>query len=398
MMNVDWHRWVGQPLSEAFQLSVFVLVIMTLMEYVALKRPAVYRQRVEGRGGWRSVCMGALLGWIPGCVGGFAAVSFYTHGFWRFGAVLAASVTALGDDAFRMWGLMPGETFFISLGMTILGIGMGVLADRWPLVRQHTRSYGHFQAHVEDGAVSVEPDGGHCHHHGHARGHEEAVDALSGAASVQPDGRDTRWSRWIRLGLIALMLWYVVGLLADWPQPPAGDLHEYAHGHGHTHAHGGYLEWLFENGLFLVLALAAIWVLCRAKVHFIQTHLWGHVIKEHFLSIFLWTLGTIYVLLCWETWMPASADGNVFWIRPWFWMLLAIGIGWIPYSGPHFLFIKLYAAGSIPLSVLLLNALVQDGHTSLVLLSDSRRQFVWLKSIKSLVAILIGLCGLLWGF
>ncbi len=383
-MQFVWDKWLWGPLGEALQLSCFVMMIMTLMEYAALKSPARrWQMQVEGRSGWQSVCMGALLGWIPGCVGGFAAVSFYTHGFWRFGAVLAASVTALGDDAFRMWGMMPVLTFEISLGLTVVGIGLGLLANRIPAMRQwKTRSYEHLQTHEED----LGTESGHSHGHGHGQGQD---------AGAVPH-RSVLWIRWV---LIGVLLWYIVGLLLDWPlgntAEEAGHAHAHARG-GHVHE-GGWVEWLFENGLFLLLGIAAIAVLCRANAHFIREHLWGHVVKEHFLSIFLWTLATIYVLLCWEAFVPTdSPDG--FWMRPLFWMLLALGIGWIPYSGPHFLFVKLYAASVVPLSVLLVNAFVQDGHTSLVLLSESRRQFVWLKSIKSLVAILIGLCGLWWGF
>lgn len=390
-MQFEWDKWLWGPLGEAMQLSCFVLMIMTLMEYAALKSPARrWQTRAEGRSGWQSVCMGALLGWIPGCVGGFAAVSFYTHGFWRFGAVLAASVTALGDDAFRMWGMMPGLTFEVSLGLTVVGIGLGLLANRIPAMRQwKTRSYEHLQTHAED-----LPEGGHTHNHVHNHVHEHEHGPSHKAGETA-----RRMTVWIRLCLIGVLLWYIVGLLLDMPLAHAAGeaVHTHAHAHGgHVHE-GGWTEWLFENGLFLLLGLAALVVLCRAKAHFIREHLWGHVVKEHFLSIFLWTLATIYVLLCWEVFVPTD-NPEGFWMRPLFWMLLALGIGWIPYSGPHFLFVKLYAASVVPLSVLLVNALVQDGHTSLVLLSESRRQFVWLKGIKSLVAILIGLCGLWWGF
>ncbi|MDE5742926.1 MAG: putative manganese transporter, partial [Bacteroidales bacterium] len=194
-MQLNWDAWGLEPLGEAMQLSCFVLMIMTLMEYVAIKRPATrWQMRAEGRSGWQSVCMGALLGWIPGCVGGFAAVSFYTHGFWRFGAVLAASVTALGDDAFRMWGMMPGLTFEISLGLTAAGIGLGLLANRIPALRQwKTRSHDHLQTHAEDRV----PAHGHHHHHHHA--HETA-------APSQP-ARYRYLTLGIRLLLLTVLLW-----------------------------------------------------------------------------------------------------------------------------------------------------------------------------------------------
>ena len=409
MNQEQWHKWLWQPWGEALQLSFFVLVIMTLMEYAALKTPtARWRTRAEGRSGWQSVCMGALLGWVPGCVGGFAAVSFYTHGFWRFGAVLAASVTALGDDAFRMWGLMPGKTFEISLLLTVVGIALGLLFNRVPAVsRWKTRSYEHCQTHEEDLALAKPsahtPE--HTHRHADTDAHAHAEAHRHNHAEAHD--HNSRSALYIRLLFIALSLWYLInlfgglfeGLHLDAPggfglnsEPCTGG---HAHNH-HGHVHSGHIgEWLFENGLFILLGVAALVVLCRAKAHFIRQHLWEHVVKEHFASIFLWTVGTLYALLLWETLAPVSAGDTS--LSPVFWLLLAIGIGWIPYSGPHFLFIKLYADGTLPLGVLMANAFVQDGHASLVLLSESRRQFVRLKSIKSLVAILIGLCGLWWG-
>ena len=45
----------------------------------------------------------------------------------------------------------------------------------------------------------------------------------------------------------------------------------------------------------------------------------------------------------------------------------------------------------IPASVFWANAIVQDGHTSLLLLAESRRKYVLLKSIKSGLALLVAL-------
>jgi hypothetical protein len=127
--------------------------------------------------------------------------------------------------------------------------------------------------------------------------------------------------------------------------------------------------------------------------HFIVAHLWGHVIKKHFLPVFLWTLGTLYAfefLLYYfdlETWLH-SDPSHIFYM-----LLIAIVIGWIPQSGPHFIFAQMWISSLVPFGIFLANAIVQDGHTSLILLAESRRQFLWLKAIKSAVAL--ALCGAL---
>ena len=57
-------------------------------------------------------------------------------------------------------------------------------------------------------------------------------------------------------------------------------------------------------------------------------------------------------------------------------ILLAILIGIIPDSGPHLLFVTLFATGTVPFSVLLASSISQDGHAALPLLAESKRSFV----------------------
>ena len=72
-------------------------------------------------------------------------------------------------------------------------------------------------------------------------------------------------------------------------------------------------------------------------------------------------------------------------------ILLAAAVGIIPESGPHLVFVSLYAAGVIPLPVLLASCISQDGHASLPLLAESRGSFIKAKLINVVVAIIIGL-------
>ena len=71
-------------------------------------------------------------------------------------------------------------------------------------------------------------------------------------------------------------------------------------------------------------------------------------------------------------------------------MILAALVGMIPESGPHMVFISLFAGGFVPFSVLLTSSMSQDGHTSLPLLASSTRSFLIAKIINALFAILIG--------
>ncbi|MDD4639156.1 MAG: putative manganese transporter, partial [Bacteroidales bacterium] len=79
-----------------------------------------------------------------------------------------------------------------------------------------------------------------------------------------------------------------------------------------------------------------------------------------------------------------------------FMILIAALIGLIPESGPHMVFITLFAGGLIPFSVLFFSSLVQDGHTALPLLAESKKSFAKAKLINLTLGIVTGL--ILWSF
>ena len=129
-------------------------------------------------------------------------------------------------------------------------------------------------------------------------------------------------------------------------------------------------------------------MLFLAGDHFVEEHLWEHIVCHHLPAIFLWTFGTILtigIIMSYfdiTTWI---SDNTILMI------LLAAAIGIIPESGPHLVFVSLYAAGVVPLPVLLASCISQDGHASLPLLAQSRGAFLKAKLINVCVAIIAGL-------
>jgi hypothetical protein len=79
-------------------------------------------------------------------------------------------------------------------------------------------------------------------------------------------------------------------------------------------------------------------------------------------------------------------------------LVLALLIGIIPQSGPHIIFVTLFASGAIPFSVLMANSIVQDGHGAIPLLAESPRSFITMKAIKLGIGIIAGSAGLILGF
>ena len=76
-------------------------------------------------------------------------------------------------------------------------------------------------------------------------------------------------------------------------------------------------------------------------------------------------------------------------------LIAAVLVGLIPESGPHLLFITLYAQSLLPFGVLLANSIVQDGHGMLPMLAESRKDFIRVKIINMLVGLLLGFSWLI---
>lgn len=71
-------------------------------------------------------------------------------------------------------------------------------------------------------------------------------------------------------------------------------------------------------------------------------------------------------------------------------LLIAAFIGIIPESGPHLIFVMVYAQGLIPFSVLFTASFVQDGHGMLPLLSYSIKDSVLIKAFNLAFGLIVG--------
>lgn len=148
----------------------------------------------------------------------------------------------------------------------------------------------------------------------------------------------------------------------------------------------------------MTLALITLVIVGFSSEHFLESHLWKHVIKEHFISIFLWTFGVLLFLsiLFYFVDLKTIIEQNQWALL--FILFIAILIGVIPESGPHLIFVVMFFSGAIPFSILLANSIVQDGHSALPLLAESRKNFLQMKLICMVVALIVGLAGYFTGF
>ena len=171
--------------------------------------------------------------------------------------------------------------------------------------------------------------------------------------------------------------------------------HGHEHGCEHGHEHGHTINLLDEgwmNVLFAGLSVVMLIVLIFASDHFVEGHLWDHIIKKHLPTIFAWTFGVLLVLgialqyIEIDKWI---SDNTALMI------LLATLIGIIPESGPHMIFVTLFAAGVVPFPVLLASSISQDGHASIPLLAESKKSFAMAKLINCVVALSAGYAAML---
>ena len=146
------------------------------------------------------------------------------------------------------------------------------------------------------------------------------------------------------------------------------------------------------NVLFAGLSVIILLVLIFASDHFVEEHLWDHVIRRHLPTIFAWTFGVLLLLGIGLQYIEIDKwiSDNTFLM-----ILLATAIGIIPESGPHMIFVTLFAAGVVPFPVLLASSISQDGHSSIPLLAESKKSFLWAKIINCAVAIIAGLVAML---
>jgi hypothetical protein len=146
------------------------------------------------------------------------------------------------------------------------------------------------------------------------------------------------------------------------------------------------------NILFAGLSVIILFVLLFASDHFVEDHLWNHIIRKHLPTIFAWTFGVLLVMgvalqyIDIESWISSNTPLMI---------LMATLIGIIPESGPHMIFVTLFATGVIPFPVLLASSISQDGHASIPLLAESKKSFVWAKLINCAVALIAGFSAML---
>jgi hypothetical protein len=326
-------------LADGLLVTGFVFVMMLIVEYLNVATRGALR-RLAGRRGLPAYASASGLGVVPGCLGSFAAVSLYVHGALSFGAIVANMIATSGDEAFVMLALFPRQALLLGALLFVYGIAIGALVDR---VAPHL---GVSTACCDTGLVV----------------HEQELEVglpLAFPAFNRPSLQ--RASLMVALGLFVLGV--VLGAL-------------------------GPADWNWVRVTLLVLGVVALWIVVTVPEHFLEAHLYEHVARRHLPRLVVWVFGVLLAMAAVQAAGFPLADvvrAHAGWA-----LLAAAAVGLVPESGPHLVFVMLFAQGAVPFSVLVTSSVVQDGHGMLPLLAESRSEFVKVKAVNLVAGLLLG--------
>lgn len=334
-------------LQKTLMITSFVAVMMLVVEYLNVMTRGTLISALQGAH-WRQLFLASLLGAIPGCLGAYAVVALYAHRKVSLGALVATMIATSGDETFVMLALFPGVAIGMTLALILIGVAAGWMTDRWVSPRLTLR------------------EGPCCDFDVH-----EAE-----TCGCFPRGKILASWRHPSPYRVALVLTLALLFLAL----ASGKI--------------GPTGWDWKRMTFLIVIGVGLFISSTVPEHFLEEHLWRHVVRRHVPRVFLWTLAAMVVLTVLTRYvdlnaLPPGSD----------WGLLATGglVGLLPESGPHLIFVTMYSDGVAPLSVLFASSIVQDGHGMLPLLSASKRIFVVVKLINLVVGLVLGAVLLLMG-
>lgn len=384
-----WHLLID-VLRNSILITGLVVVMMMMIESLNIESKGLFfnglRKTRTGQ-----VVIGALLGSVPGCMGGFATVSLYTHRMFSFGALVAMMIASSGDEAFIMLAMIPDQALILFAVLFIIAVAVGIVVD-----------------------IFIKSPAPEC---------KDGYKVHEGEEESDTEEHKSRHFGWKRISMFVALAVFIGALASgqlghDHSSHEAGahvhgqhsghvrqdcdceDHHEGEHHHeaGHHHEAEGrtfHINLLSEdwmNVLFAGLSIIVLIVLIFASDHFVEEHLWNHIVRKHLPVIFAWTFGVLLILgiglqyIDIDRWI---SDNTVLMI------LLATAIGIIPESGPHMIFVTLFAAGVVPFPVLLASSISQDGHASIPLLAEDKKGFLWAKLINCAVALAAGFGAML---
>ncbi|MBW1702077.1 MAG: arsenic efflux protein [Deltaproteobacteria bacterium] len=334
--------------KQALMITVFVFVMMLLVDFIDMASKGRMSGIIKG-GQWRQYTLASFLGSTPGCLGAFMNVSLYVHGMISFGAIVGGMIATSGDEAFVMLAQFPGTALALFVLLFVFGIVFAWISDRMIQMTGITPCESCFDAVCEECLPGT--------------GIQEKISDIFRPANLIENYKSLSFTRFLLLMLIVSFLVLIT----------TGTL--------------GPLTWDWKRITFISLSLGTLCIITICSEHYLESHIWDHIIKKHLFRVFLWSFGALlfvhWGLAFWN--LDAFIHDHMLWV-----LLIGALIGIIPESGPHLIFVMMYAQGLIPFSVLFTTSFVQDGHGMLPLLSYSLKDSVLIKIFNLVFGLAVG--------
>jgi hypothetical protein len=336
-------------LKHALMITFFVFVMMILVDFVDVATKGRISNIVRGSQ-WRQYALASFLGSTPGCLGAFMNVTLYVHGMISFGAIVGGMIATSGDEAFVMLAQFPGTALALFFLLFLLGILFAWISDRAIRILRIVPCEACRESDCEECLPGIE--------------HGEKARELFKFQNLSRNFQRLSFTRFLLLVLLgSFFLLMVLGIL-------------------------GPSFWNWKRITFTCLSLCSLYISMIASEHYLHSHIWNHIIKRHLFRVFLWTFGALFFVHCglaaWN--LDAFVREHMMWV-----LLISALIGMVPESGPHLVFVMMYAKGVVPFSVLFTTSFVQDGHGMLPMLSYSLKDSVLIKAFNLAFGISIGI-------
>ena len=367
---------------DSILITGIVIIMMMMIESFNLEKHSGFFEKTGGSS-LKQVLLAAILGSIPGCIGGFAAVSLYSKRLIGFGALTAMMIASCGDEAFVMLAMMPDRALLIFAILFLLAVFCGTGVDFY--IKQRGLRKGAVME-GRDSSLALRMTGKEADRMtgkevpGMGEKNEEWVADSSLALRMTGEEDRRRSLTLYRVVLTAATVFFAVALACG----------RLDHSHAAPEKGRMHIDLLSEwwmNMIFAILCIAMAVILCFRPDRFIKETLWHHILSRHLPVIFAWTFGVLLLIGILSEYIDISR-----WVssNPAIMILLAVAIGIIPESGPHLIFVSLYAGGLVPFPVLLASCISQDGHSALPLLAEDKKSFAYTKLFKCVIALAAG--------
>ena len=326
--------------KQSLMISFFVFTMMLIIDYLNVLTKGNINNIIKRRKG-QQYLISSILGSTPGCLGAFLNVSFYVHGMISFGALVGGMIATSGDEAFVLLAMLPKQAFLLFVILFILGIALGWFSDKIVAVLKlkTCKECKLYKIHSIKECKCF-----------------DKKTIIQNYLELSP----------IRIFLLIIAIFTLIAIIIGLFGPSS---------------------WDWKRITFVVLFIITLGIIATVPEHFLREHIWGHIVKKHLWSVFLWSFFSIMVI---EVGFKYFNIGEFVQEHMKLIWVVAVLIGIIPESGPHMIFVMLYANGMIPFSILLASSIAQDGHGMLPLLSYTVKDSILVKLFNLAFGIIIG--------